>query len=116
MTEHGHSTRLPFPIVRRFVLAVLLVLSAGLARTQQMAVTFDDLPVHGALPAGMTRLEIAQSILTTLKREKMLPVYGFINGGRGEEDPSSLSVLETWRAAGQPGSAHARTTSWKARN
>jgi len=49
MTEHGHSTRLPFPIVRRFVLAVLLALSAGLARTQQMAVTFDDLPVHGAL-------------------------------------------------------------------
>jgi peptidoglycan/xylan/chitin deacetylase (PgdA/CDA1 family) len=102
MSEHGYSTRLPFPIVRRFVLAVLLVLSASLARSQQMAVTFDDLPVHGAMPVGMTRLEIAQSILMTLKQEKLPAVYGFINGGRGEEDPSSLSVLKTWRAAGQP--------------
>ena len=67
-----------------------------------MAVTFDDLPVHGALPLGMTRLEIAQSILKTLKQEKLPPVYGFINGGRGEEDPSSFSVLKTWRRAGQP--------------
>jgi peptidoglycan-N-acetylglucosamine deacetylase len=91
----------PFPVVRS-VLAVLLVLFAALARSQQMAVTFDDLPVHGAMPAGMTRLEIAQSILATLKREKLPPVYGFINGGRGAEDPISLSVLEAWRGAGQP--------------
>jgi peptidoglycan/xylan/chitin deacetylase (PgdA/CDA1 family) len=67
-----------------------------------MAVTFDDLPVHGALPPGMTRLEIAQSILKTLKQQSLPPVYGFINGGRGEEDPGSLSVLRAWRAAGQP--------------
>jgi peptidoglycan/xylan/chitin deacetylase (PgdA/CDA1 family) len=101
MSEHGHSRQLPFPVVR-FVLAVLLVLFAALARSQQMAVTFDDLPVHGAMPAGMTRLEIAQSILATLKREKLPLVYGFINGGRGAEDPISLSVLEAWRGAGQP--------------
>jgi peptidoglycan-N-acetylglucosamine deacetylase len=89
-------------VARRCALAASLVLCAGLASGQQMAVTFDDLPVHGALPPGMTRLEIAQSILVTLKREKMPPVYGFINGGRGEEDPSSLSVLKAWRGAGQP--------------
>jgi peptidoglycan/xylan/chitin deacetylase (PgdA/CDA1 family) len=87
---------------KRFVLAVLLVLFAGLTRSQQMAVTFDDLPVHGAMPAGTTRLEIAQSILATLKRGKLPPVYGFINGGRGAEDPISLAVLEAWRGAGQP--------------
>jgi peptidoglycan-N-acetylglucosamine deacetylase len=79
-----------------------LILFAGLAWGQQMAVTFDDLPVHGAMPAGMTRLGIAESILKTLKREKMPPVYGFINGGRGEEDPSAPSVLKIWRVAGQP--------------
>lgn len=85
-----------------FVLAVSLVFSSGLAWGQQMAVTFDDLPVHGSMPLGMTRLEIIQSILTTLKQAKMPPVYGFVNGGRGGEDPSSLSVLKTWRLAGQP--------------
>jgi peptidoglycan/xylan/chitin deacetylase (PgdA/CDA1 family) len=88
--------------LRRHFLAGSLVLAAGLAWGQQMAVTIDDLPVHGPLPAGMTRLEIAQSILATLKREKMPPVYGFINAERVEEDPSTLGVLTAWRTARQP--------------
>jgi peptidoglycan/xylan/chitin deacetylase (PgdA/CDA1 family) len=95
--ERGFSA-----VIRRLVLAVLLAFSAGLAQGQQMAVTFDDLPVHGALPAGMTRLEISQSILKTLKRERLPPVYGFINGGRGQDDPNALFALKAWRAAGQP--------------
>ena len=86
----------------RYLCAGVLFLWAGLACAQQMAVTFDDLPVHGAMPPGMTRLEIAQSILKTLKREKLPAAYGFVNGGRGADDPSSLSVLQTWREAGQP--------------
>lgn len=84
------------------VLAVSLIFAAGLAWGQEMAVTFDDLPAHGALPAGMTRLQIAQSILATLKRQKMPPVYGFVNGQRLGDDPSTLAALKAWRAAGQP--------------
>jgi peptidoglycan/xylan/chitin deacetylase (PgdA/CDA1 family) len=99
--QEFHQRNRPFAAMR-LVLASSLLLCTGLAWGQQMAVTFDDLPVHGAMPPGLTRLEIAQSILKTLKREKLPPVYGFINGGRGEEDPTSLSVLQTWRRAGQP--------------
>jgi peptidoglycan-N-acetylglucosamine deacetylase len=88
------------------LLAGSLLLSAGLAWGQQMAVTFDDLPVHGAMPAGTTRLEIAHSILATLKREKMPPVYGFINGKRIELDPTGTEVLKAWRTAGQPLANH----------
>jgi peptidoglycan/xylan/chitin deacetylase (PgdA/CDA1 family) len=91
-----------FPLLRRCFLAGALVLIATLARGQQMAVTIDDLPVHGPLPPGMRRLEIAQSILATLKRQKMPPVYGFINAERVEEDPSTLGVLTAWRTARQP--------------
>jgi peptidoglycan/xylan/chitin deacetylase (PgdA/CDA1 family) len=94
-------SKIGLPAVR-WVFSGLLILAAELAWGQQMAVTFDDLPVHGAMPAGTTRLEIARSILDTLRREKMPPVYGFINGGRMEEDPTSLGVLKAWRAAGQP--------------
>jgi peptidoglycan-N-acetylglucosamine deacetylase len=89
-------------MMMKFVLAGLLIFTASLARGQQMALTFDDLPVHGALPAGMTRLEIAESILRTLKQERLPLVYGFINGGRGQEDPNSPAVLKAWRVAGQP--------------
>ncbi len=83
-------------------LTVLLLFSAVLAHAQQMAVTFDDLPAHGEMPAGMSRLDVAQIILATLKREKMPPTYGFINGKRVEEDSDSLAVLKAWRAARQP--------------
>jgi peptidoglycan-N-acetylglucosamine deacetylase len=100
--RYGRSKiRLP-ALMRGVLISGLLVFSADLAFGQQMAVTFDDLPVHGAMPVGTTRLLIAQSILATLKREKMPPVYGFINGGRLEEDPTSLGALNAWRSAGQP--------------
>jgi peptidoglycan/xylan/chitin deacetylase (PgdA/CDA1 family) len=88
--------------MRKSLFSGLLVFAAQLAWGQQMAVTFDDLPVHGATPVGTTRLEIAQSILATLKRDKMPPVYGFLNGRRTEEDPKSLEVLKAWQAAKQP--------------
>jgi peptidoglycan-N-acetylglucosamine deacetylase len=89
-------------MLKKSVIAGSLILAAGLACGQQMAITFDDLPVHGPLPLGMTRLEIAHSILETLNRERLPPVYGLINGGRGAEDPNSLSVLQAWRMAEQP--------------
>jgi peptidoglycan-N-acetylglucosamine deacetylase len=71
-----------------------------------MAVTFDDLPVHGALPPGMTRLKIADSILLTLRRENLPPVYGFVNGARAQQGPDGIAVLKAWRAAGQPLGSH----------
>src|SRR5258707_7677334 len=88
--------------MRQCLLALSLLLCSAIACGQKMAITFDDLPVHGPLPPGMTRLEITQSILETLKHEKLPLVYGFINGGRGAEDPDSASVLKAWRKAGQP--------------
>jgi peptidoglycan/xylan/chitin deacetylase (PgdA/CDA1 family) len=86
--------------VKKIFLVGLVLFSAALAHGQQMAITFDDLPSHGEKPTGIARLDIAQSILATLRQEQMPPTYGFINGQRIEEDPSSLAVLKAWRAAG----------------
>jgi len=85
---------------------LIFSLICAAAPAQQMAITFDDLPAHGEKPASISRLEIAQSILATLKRENMPPTYGFINGIRTQEDPSSASVLKAWRDAGQPLANH----------
>ena len=98
-----------FPALRNALPLMLLLVSAGTAQGQQMAVTFDDLPAHGDLPPGVTRLEIANIILATLKQERMPAAYGFINGKRIEEDASSSSVLDAWRAAGQPLGNHTFT-------
>ena len=52
----------------------------------QMAITVDDLPVHGPLPKGVTRLEVHQKILATLKAHKVPPVYGFANTVHVDQD------------------------------
>ena len=78
------------------------MLTAGVTHAQQMAITFDDLPTHGKRPPAVGPLDVANSILATLKAEHMPPVYGFINADKTEEDPATMSVLTAWRAAGQP--------------
>ena len=90
----------------------VLTLAAISARAQQnpapattapqIAFTFDDLPAHGPMPPGATRHEIIDSIISTLKNEKMPPVYGFVNGKKIEDEPFQIEVLEDWVKAGEP--------------
>ena len=82
------------------------MLFAGILHAQQVAFTFDDLPSHGDLPPGMTRLDVANSILHTLHDQHLPPVYGFINAQRLETTPDGLAVLKAWRDAGQPLGSH----------
>ena len=67
-----------------------------------LAITFDDMPAHGPLPVGETRLGIAQRIIAALKAHGVTAPFGFLNGGFGVDDPQSPAVLRTWRAAGYP--------------
>ena len=109
--------------MRHFVISAIALLSVAMAGQQtttvkpSIAITFDDLPVHGPLPPGETRLQIAQSILATLQANHMPPVYGFVNARRlTPADPAHASTnthditpanpdyafLTAWRAAGEP--------------
>src|ERR1700722_2210332 len=80
-----------------FGFGVVAVTSAG---AQQVAFTFDDLPAHGPLPPGETRMAVAGKVLKALKKAHMPPVYGFVNGVGVEEHPETAAVLASWRAAG----------------
>jgi peptidoglycan/xylan/chitin deacetylase (PgdA/CDA1 family) len=66
----------------------------------EIAVTFDDLPVHGPLPAGDTRIAIMARIAAALKAAGVPPTYGFTNGGFAANEPASLPALDAWRASG----------------
>lgn len=79
---------------------------ADSAAGPEIAFTFDDLPAHGPLPPGMARPAVVNSIVATLKREQMPPVYGFINGFRVARFPYQIHILQAWRAAGQPLGSH----------
>ena len=82
-------------------LVACFALVCSSARGQQMAITFDDLPMHGPLPPGVTRTQVAESILATLKAEELPPTYGFINARKIETEPETEAVLKAWRDRGQ---------------
>jgi peptidoglycan/xylan/chitin deacetylase (PgdA/CDA1 family) len=74
----------------------------GTPTARQVALTFDDLPSHGPLPPGVTRTDVAKSIIAALEAGHAPPTYGFVNAKRMAEAPETMEVLQLWRAAGFP--------------
>ena len=50
----------------------------------------------------MSRVDVAKSILGTLRARRAPPVYGFINARQLEAHPADDEVLRLWREAGFP--------------
>jgi len=93
----------------RFTFGLVLALQSfggAIALGQQVAITFDDLPSHGPLPAGTTREDLTRRILAAFKQAKVPEIYGFINAGKLEKHPEDIKVLQLWREAGQPLANH----------
>ena len=90
--------------MRKMIMTALTFASvlAMPASARDIAITFDDLPVHSALPPGVTRLQVAQDVIAALKAAGAPQVYGFINGVALEREPGTDAVLKAWRAAGFP--------------
>jgi len=66
----------------------------------RVALTFDDLPAHAALPPGLSRADVARSVIAALQAHHAPPTYGFVNAKRLDDEPASAEVLRLWRAAG----------------
>jgi peptidoglycan/xylan/chitin deacetylase (PgdA/CDA1 family) len=84
-----------------FTLMCILTLDS-IASAQEVAITVDDLPAHGLLPPGVTRLDVGSSILKALQDAHVPKVYGFVNAKKLEQHPEDIEVLKLWRAAGFP--------------
>ena len=83
---------------------VALVLLSSCAAPQRLgrpeiALTIDDLPVHGPIPAGETPHGVATGVIKALTAAHV-PAYGFVNAHWTAEQPETLDVLKAWRAAG----------------
>jgi peptidoglycan/xylan/chitin deacetylase (PgdA/CDA1 family) len=75
---------------------------APVALPIDVAISVDDLPSHGPLAPGITRLDIARRLLDAFARHHVPGVYGFVNGKKVEDDPSAAVVLSEWLKAGYP--------------
>jgi peptidoglycan/xylan/chitin deacetylase (PgdA/CDA1 family) len=91
----------------RILIAALAALTASAANAGgKVALTFDDLPVHSAIPAGVSRTVLLKQITNTLSNAGAPPTYGFVNAKALEDDASHRAALEAWRAAGHPLANH----------
>lgn len=83
--------------------------ASGANEPFMVAVTVDDLPGHGSLPAGMTRTGIAAAHIAAFTAHGVPEAFGFVNAGKLEGEPGSTAVLDLWRKAGHPLGNHAYT-------
>jgi peptidoglycan/xylan/chitin deacetylase (PgdA/CDA1 family) len=94
------------PIFTRWLSLALLVCfpiwPAAAKQRAEIAITIDDLPSHGDLPSGMTRLDVAKSMIATFKAKGVPEVYGFVNAKRIEGDQGKADVLKIWVDFGFP--------------
>jgi peptidoglycan/xylan/chitin deacetylase (PgdA/CDA1 family) len=83
--------------------------AAGSHAKLKVALTFDDLPLNGTLPAGVTRSDLARATLAVLRKYRIPPSYGFINAVALERNPDGALALKLWIAAGHPLANHTYT-------
>lgn len=92
---------------RRAIVSVIvfLIFSGVACWAQEVAITFDDLPLNGELPTGVTRVQIARDTVAVLKKRHVPPVYGFINAKKLEGDVDAAEALKLW-VASEPFGSH----------
>jgi peptidoglycan-N-acetylglucosamine deacetylase len=89
-------------LVAALVLGGCATMGAPGGAAPELAITVDDLPVHGPVPAGETPLDVAQRMTAALKASGVRTTYAFVNGRWTESDRETIEVLRTWRRAGVP--------------
>lgn len=88
------------------LLACATSLSAAAEPRLKVALTFDDMPVNGAKPQGVTSVQITRETLAVLKKHRVPPSYGFINARQLEDDEYGAEALKLWVKAGHPLASH----------
>jgi peptidoglycan-N-acetylglucosamine deacetylase len=87
------------PVNMTWLAACFFMALCGICSAQKLAITFDDLPLNGELPPGVTRAQTAANVLAILRKRHVPPVYGFINAKRLEGSADGAEALKLWAAA-----------------
>jgi peptidoglycan/xylan/chitin deacetylase (PgdA/CDA1 family) len=86
-------------------ICIFVCLLAQVCAAQKVAITFDDLPLNGDLPPGVSRVQIARETIELLKARHAPPAYGLIVSKELEGDPDAAEALKIW-AASEPFGSH----------
>jgi peptidoglycan-N-acetylglucosamine deacetylase len=81
-------------------------IALDLAAHPVVALTFDDLPASGNLPANDTRAGIATRLTEELKTAHLAGTYGFVNAVKLENNTDAEQALHVWIDAGMNVGSH----------
>ena len=93
---HASAGALPRPANRQSAAQ----LRKPLRRHPTVALTFDDLPAAGGLPAGETRTGIAARLAGELNARRLRGTYGFVNAIDLDDDPDAQQAVAVWISSG----------------
>jgi peptidoglycan/xylan/chitin deacetylase (PgdA/CDA1 family) len=82
-----------------------LLFIVNICTAQKVAITFDDVPLNGDLPPGVTRVQVARETIALLQAQHLPLAYGFINAKKLEGNPDAAEALKLW-AASEPFGSH----------
>ena len=82
----------------KFSLVISVLLIVSVCAAQKVAITFDDLPLNGDLPPGVTRVQIARDAIAILNARHATAAYGFINARKLEGNSDAADALKIWAA------------------
>ena len=86
--------------------ASLAVASAAETPRLKVALTFDDLPLNGTQPAGVSQSQMTRDTLAVFRKYRIPASYGFINARGLEDNPDGALALQLWVKAGHPLANH----------
>ena len=85
--------------------AVFLIIFAFSLRTNrlwgtELAITIDDLPVHGSLTSEVDQMRMLELFLSAFQKHKISGVYGFLNAIQLRSRPKAIDILNGWIEGG----------------
>lgn len=90
------------------VAIVAALLLGGCATTAQpaeapkLAITIDDIPVHGPFPEGRSALDVNRQMIAAIREAQVPGVTGFVNAVATVRSPETEQALKDWQDAGIP--------------
>jgi peptidoglycan/xylan/chitin deacetylase (PgdA/CDA1 family) len=78
--------------------SAFFVMLVGVCVAQKVAITFDDLPLNGDLPPGVTRVDVTRNTLAVLQKRHMPAAYGFVNAKKLEGNVDAAEASKLWAA------------------
>lgn len=106
MTSLPHRELLCLNFTNLALLFLIGIFPASSFAVTKMAITVDDLPIHGDILSSESRLDITKKFIEVLKKHKINEAYGFVNAKKVADIPDTKSSLIAWLSAGYPLANH----------